>query len=272
MGYAIFNDKRYSNCLYMHNWVPQNNKKEKIDMPEIVINGPAGRLEARYSHSKAPNAPLALILHPFPDRGGTMNTKIPYMMYQAFVAHGFSTLRFNFRGVGMSQGYFDKGEGELADAVSVLEWMQALNPNAPYVWVGGYNFGAWIGMQLLMRRPEIKGFVTVAPPAHEIDFSFLAPCPQSGLIIHGAKDAIIPEPMVEKMVGRLNLQKGIEIDYRVVPDANHFFNEHTDLLIEHIHDYLNKHGAGTNAVKLQGLLNPPVVEEKPLIKARKKVA
>jgi hypothetical protein len=57
-----------------------------------------------------------------------------------------------------------------------------------------------------------------------------------------------------------------------VPDANHFFNEHTDLLIEHIHDYLNKQGAGLNAVKLQGLLNPPVVEEKPAIRARKKVA
>lgn len=265
------------------NWVHPNKTKpnlktytEKTFMPDIIINGPAGRLEARYSHSKSANAPLALILHPFPDRGGTMNTKIPYMLYQSFVAHGFSTLRFNFRGVGMSQGYFDKGEGELADAVAALEWMQALNPNAPYVYVAGYNFGAWIGMQLLMRRPEIKGFVTVAPPAHEIDFSFLAPCPQSGLIIHGEKDAIIPEPFVEKLVGRLNQQKGINIDYRVVPGANHFFNEHTDLLIEHVHDHLNKNGAGTNAVKLQGLIAPSddatlAIDDKSA-KARKKVA
>ena len=107
-------------------------------MPDIIISGPAGRLEARYSHSKAPNAPLALILHPNPERGGTMNHRIPYSMYNAFVEHGFSTLRFNFRGVGQSQGVFDKGEGELSDAAAALDWMQALNPNAPYVWVGGF--------------------------------------------------------------------------------------------------------------------------------------
>jgi alpha/beta superfamily hydrolase len=97
-------------------------------MPDIIISGPAGRLEARYSHSKAPNAPLALILHPNPERGGTMNHRIPYSMYNAFVEHGFSTLRFNFRGVGQSQGVFDKGEGELSDAAAALDWMQALNP------------------------------------------------------------------------------------------------------------------------------------------------
>jgi uncharacterized protein len=213
-------------------------------MPEIIINGPAGRLEARYSHSKTPNAPLALILHPNPDRGGTMNHKIPVSTYQAFVAHGFSTLRFNFRGVGQSQGIYDKGEGELSDAAAALDWMQALNPNAPYVWISGFNFGAWIGMQLLMRRPEIKGFVSICPPANEIDFSFLAPCPQSGLIIQGNKDNIVPEASVEKLVQKLNAQKGIEVDYRVVDGANHFFNEHTDIMVDHIHDYLNKRAVG----------------------------
>jgi alpha/beta superfamily hydrolase len=216
-------------------------------MPDIIISGPAGRLEARYSHSKAPNAPLALILHPNPERGGTMNHRIPYSMYNAFVEHGFSTLRFNFRGVGQSQGVFDKGEGELSDAAAALDWMQALNPNAPYVWVGGFAFGAWIGMQLLMRRPEIKGFVSVSPPANEIDFSFLAPCPQSGLVLHGNRDNIVPEPMVEKVVQRLNTQKGIKIDYRVVDGANHFFNDQMETLMDHIHDYLNLRSVGNDS-------------------------
>ncbi len=238
-------------------------------MPGIIINGPAGRIEARYSHSKIPNAPLALILHPAPDRGGSMNHRIPYSIYQAMVARGFSTLRFNFRGVGESQGVYDKGEGELSDAAAALDWMQALNPNAPYVWVAGFAFGSWIGMQLLMRRPEIKGFIAVSPPANEIDFSFLAPCPQSGIIIQGEKDNIIPEPAVQKVVERLNAQKGIAVDYRVIPNANHFYNDQVDVMIDHIHDYMNMRGVG-QSVGLQKLLaSDAIVEEK---KSRKKAA
>jgi alpha/beta superfamily hydrolase len=209
-------------------------------MPEIMFTGPEGRLEGRYSHSKTPNAPLALILHPNPEHGGTMNNKISYMMFQAMVARGFSTLRFNFRGVGQSQGIHDRGEGELSDAASALDWMQALNPNAPYVWTAGFNFGAWIGMQLLMRRPEIEGFISVAPPANIYDFSFLAPCPSSGLIIQGEKDDVVTLEPVSKLVEKLHAQKGIEIDHRIVGGANHFFHEKTNHLMAHIHDHMNK--------------------------------
>ena len=211
-------------------------------MPEVIFNGPAGRLEGRYSHSKIKNAPLALILHPNPEHGGTM--------YQTFVERGFSTLRFNFRGVGRSQGLFDRGEGELSDAASALDWMQEFNKNAPYVWVAGFSFGSWIGMQLLMRRPEIKGFVSVAPPANMEDFSFLAPCPTSGLIIQGGKDDIVLEPSVSSFVDRLHQQKGIQIDYRVMPDANHFFHGHVEDLSTHIHDHLNNAEEGGRFVDI----------------------
>ena len=213
-------------------------------MPEVIFNGPEGRLEGRYSHSKIKNAPLALVLHPSPEHGGTMNNKINYLMFQAFVARGFSTLRFNFRGVGRSQGIFDNGEGELSDAASALDWMQELNPNAPYVWVGGFSFGAWIGMQLLMRRPEIEGFISVAPPANTVDFSFLAPCPTSGLVVQGSRDDVVTEESVADFVEKIHLQKGIEIDYRVMDGANHFFHGYTDTLIAQMHDHLNKAGAG----------------------------
>lgn len=215
-------------------------------MPEVILNGPAGRLEGRYSHSKIKNAPLALVLHPSPEHGGTMNNKITYSLFQACVARGFSTLRFNFRGVGRSQGVFDRGEGELSDAASALDWMQEINPNAPYVWVAGFSFGAWISMQLLMRRPEIKGFISVAPPASTEDFSFLAPCPTSGLVLHGARDDVVPESAVSDFVSKLQQQKGIEIDYRTIPGANHFFHDCTDLLIDHVHDHMNKAGGGVN--------------------------
>ena len=213
-------------------------------MPEIILNGPVGRLEGRYSHSETKNAPLALILHPSPEHGGTMNNKITYMMFQAFTARGFSTLRFNFRGVGRSQGIFDRGEGELSDAASALDWMQSINPNAPYVWVGGFSFGAWIGMQLLMRRPEIEGFISIAPPTNTEDFSFLAPCPTSGLVVQGRRDDVVDEESVQDFIERLYQQKGIRIDYRIIDAANHFFHGYTDTLIDYVHDHLNIAGAG----------------------------
>ena len=213
-------------------------------MPEVIFTGPEGRLEGRYSHSKIKNAPLALVLHPSPEHGGTMNNKISYMMFQAFVARGFSTLRFNFRGVGRSQGIFDQGEGELSDAASALDWMQEINPNAPFVWVGGFSFGAWIGMQLLMRRPEIEGFISVAPPANTQDFTFLAPCPTSGLVVYGGRDDVVPPESITGFAEKVQLQKGIEIDYRMIDSANHFFHDNTDLVIEHMHDHMNNVGAG----------------------------
>ncbi len=213
-------------------------------MPEVILSGPAGRLEGRYTHSKDKDAPLALILHPNPQHGGTMNNKITHALFQAYTERGFSTLRFNFRGVGRSQGVYDEGEGELSDAASALDWMMDINPNAPYVWIAGFSFGAWIGMQLLMRRPEVEGFVSIAPPAHTEDFAFLAPCPTSGLILHGGRDDVIPQESVDGFVEKLHEQKGIEVDYRVLPEANHFFHNNIDLMINHVHDHMNSARGG----------------------------
>ena len=209
-------------------------------MPEVNFNGPEGRLEGRYYPSNRPNAPVALLLHPHPQHGGTMNNKIVYSMYQIFIKHGFSSLRFNFRGVGRSQGQFDNGQGELSDAASALDWMQSQNPNTSSCWIAGFSFGAWVAMQLMMRRPEIQGFISVAPPASMYDFSFLAPCPASGMIIHGNKDEIIPQSSVDKLAQKLQKQKNITIDYRTIKGSDHFFNNHLDTLNGHIKEYLDK--------------------------------
>lgn len=209
-------------------------------MPEVIINGPEGRLEGRYHHSKQPNAPVALLLHPHPQHGGTMNNKVVYTLYHAFVRQGFSALRFNFRGVGRSQGSFARGEGELSDAASALDWLQSYNPNAAACWIGGFSFGAWIGMQLLMRRPEIDGFISVAPPANLYDFGFLAPCPSSGLIIHGDKDHLVPLESVQKLINKLMHQRDITIDFRLVKGADHFFQNRLEELDEEVEDYLTK--------------------------------
>ncbi|MFD2261462.1 alpha/beta hydrolase [Lacibacterium aquatile] len=207
-------------------------------MPEVLINGPDGRLEGRYLHSKVPNAPIALVLHPDPRGGGTMNNKVVYTLYQTFVQRGFSVLRFNFRGVGRSQGVFDRGEGELADAASALDWLQTYNPNASASWVAGFSFGAWIGMQLLMRRPELASFISVSPPANMYDFSFLAPCPVSGQVIQGDSDEIVPEASVQKLVTKLSNQRDIKIDYQLVPGAGHFFAEQIPQLASAVDGYI----------------------------------
>lgn len=209
-------------------------------MPDVIFNGPEGRLEGRYQHNRTPNAPIALMLHPHPQHGGTMNNKVVYTLFHAFAQQGFSVLRFNFRGVGRSQGVYDRGEGELADAASALDWLQSYNQNATACWIAGFSFGAWIGMQLLMRRPEIAGFVSVSPPANMNDFSFLAPCPSSGLVVHGGADEVVPEPSVSKLVAKLQHQRDIVIDYRVVPGAGHFFQDHMEELDTQVADYLGK--------------------------------
>lgn len=199
-------------------------------MPEIMITGPEGRLEGRYKHSQVPGSPIALILHPNPQRGGTMNNKISYALFQTFAEQGFSTLRFNFRGVGRSQGQFSHGEGELSDAASALDWLQSVNPNASAIWVAGFSFGAWIGMQLLMRRPEIHRYVSISPPANIYDFNFLAPCPNEGLIVQGDKDLVVNVESVSKLVDKLKDQRGpTGVDYHVLPGAGHFFNNEGEM-------------------------------------------
>lgn len=224
-------------------------------MPEITINGSAGRLEARYTPATLPHAPMGLILHPHPQHGGSMNNKVVYALFQTFVKRGYSALRLNFRGVGRSQGVYDRGEGELADAAAALDWLQNNNPNGGPCWVAGVSFGAWIGMQLLMRRPEIEGFISVSPPANQFDFTFLAPCPSSGLIIRGGRDEMVPASAVTKLVAKLSQQKDIRIDHQVVPEASHFFVKRTEDLGEYVDRYLE-----TAIPRAQPAAPPPLPE------------
>ena len=98
-------------------------------MPDIILPGPAGRIEVRYQRQKTPNAPMALVLHPHPQFGGTMNNPLVYDLFHMFHKLGCTAVRFNFRGVGRSQGTFDSGAGELSDAAAVLDWMNTLYPN-----------------------------------------------------------------------------------------------------------------------------------------------
>ncbi|MFZ5750892.1 MAG: alpha/beta hydrolase [Pseudomonadota bacterium] len=212
-------------------------------MPEVIFPGPDGRLEGRYHPQRTPDAPIAIMLHPHPQYGGSMNNRVVHRLHYAFHDIGFTVLRFNFRGVGRSQGEYDQGVGELSDAASALDYLQAMNPNSKHCWVVGFSFGAWIGMQLLMRRPEITGFISVSPPANIYDFSFLAPCPASGLIINGSADRVAPPKDTANLVAKLREQKGITISHSVIEGAGHFYEDeeaHMAPMIAEVQSYVRR--------------------------------
>ena len=207
----------------------------------MIFSGPFCRLEWRYYSLKTIDAPFAIVLHPLPQFGGTMINKVVYNLHYAFYNMGFTVLRFNFRGVGRSQGEYDQGIGELSDAASALDYLQSMNTNSKHCWVAGFSFGAWIGMQLLMRRPEITGFISVSPPANMYDFSFLAPCPASGLIINGLADRVAPPEDTVSLVNKLHEQKGITITHEEVEKAGHFFeDQHMDPMIDSVQTYVRR--------------------------------
>ena len=205
---------------------------------EIFIPGPAGRLEAKYYKSKKTTSPIALVLHPHPQYGGTMNNKVVVQTFHTFVENDFSVCRVNFRGVGKSDGDFDNGQGELADAAAALDWLERENFDNSQCWISGFSFGSLIAMQLLMRRPEVNRFIAISPQPNVYDFSFLSPCPTSGLIVYGKKDELVPEESLLNLKKRLNMQKSIEVKFNQITEANHFYKNKENELSSVIESYI----------------------------------
>ena len=210
---------------------------------EIFIPGPAGRLEAKYYKSKKNTSPICLVLHPHPQYGGTMNNKVVVDTFKTFIDNDFSACRVNFRGVGKSDGEFDNGQGELADAAAALDWLEKENFDNSQCWIAGFSFGSLIAMQLLMRRPEINRFVAISPQPNAYDFSFLTPCPTSGIIIAGKKDELVPFESINELNTRLSSQKGIKVEFDLISDANHFFSKSEEKLIKSLNKYIQKETA-----------------------------
>ena len=172
-----------------------------------------------------------------------MNNKVVVDTFNVFMENFFSVCRVNFRGVGKSDGEFDNGQGELADAAAALDWLEKENFDNSQCWICGFSFGSLISMQLLMRRPEINRFIAISPQPNVYDFSFLSPCPSSGLMIYGKKDELVPVEHINELNKRLSAQKGIKVDFEAVNDANHFFSK-ADVALKKILDkYIKKESA-----------------------------
>ena len=207
---------------------------------EIFIPGPAGRLEAKYYKNPKFGSPVAIVLQPHPQYGGTMNNKIVQLAYNIFLENGFSVIKLNFRGVGKSDGIFDNGQGELSDAAAALDWVERENLDYSQCWVSGFSFGALICMQLIMRRPEVNNFIAISPQPNVYDFSFLAPCPTSGLVVYSEIDELVTKESIEELDKRIKNQKGVEVIFAKIEKANHFFREKEKELSQIIKKYIKE--------------------------------
>ena len=210
----------------------------KNESKEFFFAGPSGRIQAKYIKNKQSGAPVALVLQPHPQYGGTMNNKIVYEAYNCFYKNGFSVIRINFRGVEKSDGTFDNGQGELSDAAAALDWVEKDNPGYSQCWVSGFSFGSLICMQLIMRRPEVNKFISISPQPNVYDFTFLAPCPISGLMIYGKNDELVQVESILNLKKRLSFQKNIDVKFESIVNANHFYKNKEKELSSIIKNYI----------------------------------
>ena len=222
-------------------------------MVEILFsNSSSGRIQGRLSAQSNENAPSVLLLPPHAQYGCTMDNKVTSTMSKAFFDCGYTVLCINYRGVGKSTPGPSGGvsaEGELHDAATALDWIEHQYPVSKHYLIGGCGFGAWTGMQLLMRRPEIESFVSVSTPTQSYDFSFLSPCPVPGIFVHGSHDEISPLSSLNALMNKMRIHKNVKVEHRVVENASHFFDNHLDDLHKTLCQYIQANYPGVATSK-----------------------
>ena len=186
----------------------------------LSVAGPAGPLEALLQEcDSGPPAFAALVCHPHPLHGGTLDNKVVHRVASTLHDLGGTTLRFNFRGVGRSAGRFDDGAGELDDARAALGWLRARLPGAALL-VAGFSFGAWVAARLAAAEPAVGRLVLIGPPVAVADFTALRTAPVPKLVLQGTADEICPlsalEPEFATWAGPRRL--------KTVEGATHFFD------------------------------------------------
>jgi len=187
------------------------------------IAGPAGRLEALLERPQLtkgePVRASVVFAHPHPLYGGTMHTKGVYRATKALAALGCAVLRFNFRGVGRSEGTFDNGVGELEDFRAALDAMAHLYPDTD-AWAAGFSFGAWVALTAGALDDRVTRLIAIAPALHMYDFTALRASEKPKYFVQGALDEICPLANLEAFYAELLPPKRLAI----VPGANHLFN------------------------------------------------
>ena len=205
-------------------------------MPTIHdLTGPAGKLEALLDEPGGTLRAAVVFAHPLPTHGGTMHTKAVYQGTKGLVRAGCAVLRFNFRGVGHSEGTFDAGAGEQGDFTAALDYMAAKYPNLP-LWAAGFSFGAWIALETGAVDDRVKLLIGIAPPVTRMgyDFSNTRASTKPKFFIQGESDDICPLQDMWKFYGSLPEPKELV----VIDAADHLFDGHTSEVGEALEDLL----------------------------------
>ena len=187
----------------------------------VQIHGPAGQIESIVCQPDRPAKAIAIICHPHPLHGGTMNNKVVTTLAKGLVYCGAIVARFNYRGVGQSEGQFDHAVGECDDARAVMAWLQEAYPNLP-VWVAGFSFGAYIAMRVSQDHKQVERCIGIAPAIAHYAFDDLTHLHCPWLIVQGDQDDIAP-PVPVKAWWQ-SAPKNTHQDYIEVPGAGHFFH------------------------------------------------
>ena len=194
----------------------------------VELSGPAGRIEGLLQEREgAGHVMVALVCHPHPLYGGTLHNKVTHRVASTMFAHGAAVLRFNFRGVGRSEGVHDRGRGELHDSLAVLDWLRRRHPRAR-AWVAGFSFGSWVASRLAAAESAIERLVMVAPPVHTQTFEEMRSCPVAKLVVQGDADEVCKPENLARVYPTWAEPKRLEM----VPGAGHFFDRKLGELAE----------------------------------------
>lgn len=200
----------------------------------LAIEGPAGGLEALFelpAGGEGAARGVAVVCHPHPLHGGTMHNKVAYMLARSLLELGFAALRFNYRGVGESEGAYGHGDGETADAVAVMDWAAARMPGAPLL-LGGFSFGGAVALRAGMERDAVY-IIAVAPAVDRFELDTVWPrCPW--LIVQGGADELVDAASVQAFAAR---QPG-EVIFVLEPGVGHFFHGKLVQLKRRVHEHL----------------------------------
>lgn len=186
----------------------------------LDLAGPAGRIEALLQEWEGGEPPfVAVVCHPHPLYGGTLHNKVAHRLAATLHARGGAVMRFNFRGVGRSEGSHDRGQGELDDARIVLAELRRRHPGVP-AWAAGFSFGSWVASRLAASDPAIERLILIAPPVHTQTFEEMRTSPVPKLVVQGTADDICrPENLARVYPEWAEPKRLVE-----VPGAGHFFD------------------------------------------------
>lgn len=192
--------------------------KEGLSSFPVTIPGPSGVLEGIVDCAAGDPQGGAVICHPHPLHGGTMQNKVVHILAKSLAANNRTAVRFNFRGVGDSAGEYDEGAGETDDALAVLDWLASHQTGLPMI-SAGFSFGSYVALQAA-AQVEPAALITVAPPVRMFDFENLPSIACPWLLIQGDEDEVVGATSVINWVRTLENPPQLEIMH----NASHFFH------------------------------------------------